>query len=334
LNGRFLAVIADSPFETSEKEEAILGKIGASVQRFKCSNESQVISAAKNAHVILCDASPITRNVIMNLQQAVGIVEYGIGYDNIDVNAATEKGIVVCNVPDFMTSEVADHTVALILALARKLHQILPSTRSGEWTWSKFRPIESLDSRTAGIIGFGNIGRQVAARLSAFGMRIVAHDPYIAAENVRRLGATPATLEQLLSNSDIVSIHVPLTSETRHLIGKKELAMMKKSSILVNTSRGRVIDQEALLSSLRQRQIGAAALDVLAREPPDPSDPLLLLDNVIVTPHIGWYSEQSSSRLQEHAALEAERILTGQTPRHPVNPQVLSERSSEARSRK
>ncbi len=330
----FLVVIADSPFETSEKEEMILGKIGASVQRFTCSNESQVISAAKNAHVVLCDASPITRNVIMNLQQAVGIVEYGIGYDNIDVNAATEKGIVVCNVPDFMTSEVADHTVALILALARKLHQILPSTRSGEWTWSKFRPIESLDSRTAGIIGFGNIGRQVATRLSAFGMKIVAYDPYIPAENVRRLGATPATLGQLLTSSDIVSIHIPLTSETRHLIGKKEIAMMKKSSILINTSRGPVIDQGALLSSLQEKQIGAAGLDVLATEPPDPSDPLLMLDNVIITPHIGWYSEQSSSRLQEHAALEAERILTGQTPRHPVNPQVLSERSSEARSRK
>ena len=334
MSRRFLVVIADSPFETSEKEEAILGKIGASVQRFTCSNESQVISAAKNAHVVLCDASPITRNVIMNLQQAVGIVEYGVGYDNIDVNAATEKGIVVCNLPDFMTSEVADHTVALVLALARKLHQILPSTRSGEWTWSKFRPIESLDSMTAGIIGFGNIGRQVATRLSAFGMKIVAYDPYILAENVRRLGATPATLEELLTNSDIVSIHVPLTNETRHLIGKRELAMMKKSSILINASRGHVIDQEALLSSLREKQIRAAGLDVLATEPPDPSDPLLMLDNVIITPHMAWYSEQSSSRLQEHAGLEAERILTGQTPRHPVNPQVLSERTAEARSRK
>jgi len=334
LSQRFLVVIADSPFKTAEKEEAILGKIGASVQRFKCSNESQVMSATKNAHIVLCDASPITRNVVMNLQQAVGIVEYGIGYDNIDVNAATEKGIVVCNVPDFMISEVADHTVALILALARKLHQIIPSTRSGEWAWSRFRPIESLDSMTAGIIGFGNIGRQVAARLSAFGMKIVTYDPYIPAENVQRLGATPATLEQLLTSSDIVTIHVPLTSETRHLIGKKELAMMKKSAILVNTSRGRIIDQEALLSSLRDKQIGAAGLDVLATEPPDPSDPLLMLDNVIITPHMGWYSEQSSSRLQEHAALEAERILTGQTPRHPVNPQVLAQRSIKERSRK
>jgi len=332
LNWRFLVVIADSPFETCDKEEGILGKTGARVQKFNCSSESQVIDATRNARIVLCDASPITRNVIANLQEAVGIVEYGIGYDNIDVNAATQKGIVVCNVPDFMTSEVADHTVALILTLARKLHHIVPSIRSGEWNWRKFRPIESLDSMTAGIIGFGNIGRQVASRLSAFGMKIVAYDPYIPAENVQRLGARPATLEQLLTTSDTVSIHVPLTGETRHLIGKKELAMMKKSSILINTSRGRVIDQGALFSSLREKQIGAAGLDVLAREPPDSSDPILTLDNVIITPHIGWYSEQSSSRLQEYAALEAERILTGQTPRHPVNPQVLSEKRAEGRS--
>jgi len=290
LSWRFLAVIADSPFETCEREEAILARIGTSVQKFACSNESQVIDVAENAHVILCDAAPITRNVVMNLQRALGIVEYGIGYDNIDVNAATERGIVVCNVPDFMTSEVADHAVALILALARKLHQVLPSTRRGEWTWSKFRPIESLDSRTAGIIGFGNIGRQVAARLRAFGMNILAFDPYIPAEKIRRLGAAPVTLEQLLSNSDIISIHVPLTSETRHLIGERELAMMKKSTILVNTSRCRVIDQEALLTSLREKRIGAAGLDVLVREPPEPGDPLLTVDNAIITPHMGWYS--------------------------------------------
>lgn len=163
-------------------------------------------------------------------------------------------------------------------------------------------------------------------------MKIVAYDPYIPAENIQRLGAIPTTLEQLLTSSDIVSIHVPLTSETRHLIGKKELAMMKKSSILVNTSRGRAIDQDALFSSLREKQIGAAGLDVLTKEPPEPGDPILTLDNVIITPHIGWYSEQSSSRLQEHAALKAEKILTGQTPRHPVNPQVLSKKRAEARS--
>ncbi len=326
LTQRFLAVIADSAFETSDVEQAILGKLGVDVRKFKCSNESEVIDVARDADVILCDASPITREVISSLRRAKGIVEYGIGYDNIDADAATEKGIVVCNVPDFMTSEVADHAVALILALSRKIHEIIPSTRDGEWNWKKFRPIHALDGKTVGIIGFGNIGRQVAKRLIAFNMEMVAYDPHIPLETIENLGVEALGLEQLLMISDVVTIHVPLTKETRRLIGEKQLALMKNSAILVNTSRGGVIDQVALAASLRNHNIAGAGLDVLAKEPPDLSDPILALDNVIVTPHIGWYSEQSSTRLQELASLEAERILTGQTPKHPVNPQVLVKR--------
>jgi D-3-phosphoglycerate dehydrogenase len=323
---QLVAAITDSPFESGDKEQTILGRIGVTVQKFHCSNESEIINASRNAHLILCDASPITRNVICNLSQLVGIVEYGIGYDNIDVNAATENGVVVCNVPDFMTAEVADHAVALILALTRKLHRTSTSTRSGEWNWRKFRPINSLDGKTVGVIGFGNIGRQVAERMRSFNTRVIAHDPYIPREMMEKLGAKSTNLDELLKTSDIVSIHVPLTKETKQLIGEKELDLMKDSAILVNTSRGSVIDQEALIASLRNGKIAAAGLDVLAKEPPSSNDPVLGLENVIVTPHIGWYSEQSSSRLQENAALEAERILAGKPPKHPVNPQVLPKR--------
>jgi D-3-phosphoglycerate dehydrogenase len=256
----------------------------------------------------------------------VGIVEYGIGYDNIDVQAATAKGIVVCNIPDFMTSEVADHSVALILALARKLHRIGPSTRAGEWNWRKFKPMNSLDGKTAGIVGFGSIGRQVAERLRVFRMQLIAYDPYIPRDTMERLGAKSATLEELLKASDVVSIHVPLTKETRGIIGPKQLALMKSSAILVNASRGAVVDQNALFDTLRRGRIAAAGLDVLEKEPPDSTDPLLALENVIVTPHIAWYSEESTSKIKECAALEAERILAHQAPKHPVNPQVLAER--------
>jgi D-3-phosphoglycerate dehydrogenase len=326
MTKQFVVAITDSPFENADREQAILGRIGASVQKFNCSNESQVIEAARDAHVILCDASPITRNAIAALSQLVGVVEYGIGYDNIDVNAATEKGVVVCNVPDFMTAEVADHAVALILALVRKLHRIGPSTRAGEWNWRKFRPINSLDGKTVGIVGFGNIGRQVAERMRSFRTQVIAYDPYVSHEMMEKLGAKPTNLDNLLKISDIISIHVPLTKETKQLIGKKELASMKDSIVLVNTSRGSVMDQEALITSLRNGRIAAAGLDVLTKEPPSSDDPLLKLENVIVTPHIGWYSEQSSSRLQENVALEAVRILAGKPPKHPVNPQVLSKR--------
>lgn len=329
MSQKYLVVIADSPFENNSREQAILGKIGARVQRFNCSNESDVIEGAKEADVVVCDVSPMTRNVISNLRRLVGIVESGVGYDNIDLDAATERGIMVCNVPNFITCEVTDHAVALILALTRKLHQIIPSTRAAEWTWRKFRPIQGLDGKTAGIIGFGNIGRQVAKRLRAFEMDVIAYDPYVSSQAIERLGGKPATLEQLLASSDVVTIHVPLTKETRHLIGKAELALMKNSAILVNTARGSVIDQEALIDSLGKGQIRAAGLDVLAVEPPDPNDPILRLDNVIVTPHIGWYSEESSSRLQEYTALEAKRILSGEAPRNLVNPQARSKHTED-----
>ena len=235
---QFLVAITDSPFDTGDKEEAILARIGATIQKFSCASESEVIEAARNAHVILCDTSPITRDVVSSLQRAMGIVEYGIGYDNIDVDAATEKGIVVCNIPDFITSEVAEHAVALILALTRKIHRIASSTRTGEWSWRKFRPVSSLDGKTVGIIGFGNIGRQVAERMRSFHMHLIVYDPYVPSEMMERFGATAAGLEELLKISDIVSIHVPLTKETGRLIGKREFGLMKNSAILVNTSRG------------------------------------------------------------------------------------------------
>jgi D-3-phosphoglycerate dehydrogenase len=323
---QFAVAITDSPFENGDKEQAILRRIGAKVLQFHCSNESEVIEAARNAHVVMCDASPVTRNVIQNLPKLVGVVEYGIGYDNIDVNAATENGVLVCNIPDFMTSEVADHAVALILALTRKLDRISRSTRSGKWNWREFRPMSSLDGKTVGIIGFGNIGRQVAERMRSFRTQVIAYDPYVSREAMEKLGARTSNLDELLEASDVISIHVPLSKETRQLIGRKELAKLKDSVILVNTSRGSVMDQEALIESLRKGRIGAAGLDVLAREPPSAADPILGFENVIVTPHIGWYSEQSSARLQENAALEAERILTGNPPKHPVNPEALSKR--------
>jgi len=326
LSQRFTVVIADNPFEDADKEEALLARVGATVRKFNCRNESEVLQAARDADVIMCDAAPITRNVISMAPRLVGIVEYGIGYDNIDVQAATAKGIVVCNIPDFMTSEVADHSVALVLALARKLYLVGRSSRAGEWNWRKFRPMSSLDGKIAGIVGFGSIGRQVAERLRVFRMQLLAYDPYVPRDSMERLGVKSATLDELLKASDVVSIHVPLTKETRGIIGPKQLALMKSSAILVNTSRGAVVDQNALFDFLRRGRIAAAGLDVLAKEPPDPLDPLLALENVIVTPHIAWYSEESTWKIKECAALEAERILTHQAPKHPVNPQVLAER--------
>ena len=316
--------IVDSPFPTAEVERRVLSEINAEVSKFRCENEEDVINTAKDAHAILCDLIPITRRVISSLEKARVMVVYGIGYDSVDVKAASERGILVCNVPDFTTYEVADHTLGLILALIRKIPWAHVSTRRGEWGWKKLRPILNLDGKKAGIVGFGRVGRQVTERLRAFKVNVVAYDPYVPDESIRQLGVRPVGLRTLLTESDIVTVHTVLTEETRRMIGEKELRSMKTSAILVNTSRGAIIDQRALYKALENKWISAAALDVLEREPPDPGDPLLKLDNVIISPHIGWYSEKSMMWLQRLPAEEVVRVLTGKRPKHPINPEVIS----------
>jgi len=325
LSGKlgFKVVIADSPFPTDDVEREVLNRVGAEVHRFHCKSEDDVMEKAGEADAVLCDLAPLSRRVLFHLKRARVIAEYGIGYDNIDVKAASERGIIVCNAPDFLTYEVADHTVGLILALVRKIPWIYVSTKGGEWNWEKFKPIQNLDGKTVGIIGFGRIGRQVAERLEAFKVRIVAYDPYVPSELLRQLKVEPLDLDTLLREADIVTVHTALTEETKHLIGEGELKLMKKSAVLVNAARGAIIDQGALYKALKNGWINAAALDVLEKEPPSAHEPLLKLENVIVTPHIAWYSEKSVLRLQRIPAEEVARVLMGERPRHPVNPEIL-----------
>jgi D-3-phosphoglycerate dehydrogenase len=257
------------------------------------------------------------------LESLRGIVEAGVGYDTIDVEAATERGIPVCNTPDYITSEVTDHALSLILSLHRKVCRISRSTRTGTWNWLEATPIKGFSELTVGIIGLGRIGRQVTERLKAFGPKILFFDPYVTVEKINEVGASRTDLEALLKESDIVTIHCLLTNETKHLIGERELRLMKESAVLVNVSRGAIIDQEALYKALKESWIAAAGLDVLEKEPPNPDDPLLKLDNVIVTPHIAWYSEQSTKLLRRLPAEEVVRILRNERPKHIVNPEVL-----------
>ncbi len=304
-------------------ERKILSKIDADVCLLRTKDETKIMEATKDADVVLCDAAPITQMIIQNFVRARGIVEMGIGHDNIDVEAATTRGIYVCNVPDYCLPEVADHALGLILALARKIPWINSLTKAGEWNWNKFRPILNLEGRTAGIIGFGKIGGRVAERLKSLEVKIFVYDPYIPESLVKQRGSKPVDLKTLLEKSDIVTIHVPLIKDTYHLIGEKELQLMKKTAILINTARGAVVDQRALYEALRTRRIGYAGLDVLEKEPPDPDDPLLRLPNVIVTPHMAFYSERSARVLRKEAVEEVIRILEGKKPKNLVNPEVL-----------
>ncbi|MDA4131276.1 MAG: C-terminal binding protein, partial [Thaumarchaeota archaeon] len=278
---------------------------------------------------IIVSVAPLKRDVVSNLERARAIVCYGVGYDNVDVKAATEKGILVCNVPDFMTYEVAEHTMALILSLVRKIPWADKFARTSEWkkngirSWNNFRPLSYLDGKVAGIVGFGRIGRQVAELLKAFHVTVIAFDPYVPQEVAQKMDVELVDLPTLMKKSDIVSVNAFLSEETFHLIDEEELNMMKESAIIVNTSRGKLINNEALVKVLKAKKIAGAGLDVLEMEPAEPNSPLLLLDNVVITPHIAGMSEKASLNSRRLASEEMVRILVGSSPRNPINKEVL-----------
>lgn len=316
-------VISDSSFENYEVEKEILKQIGAEVKFFQCRNEEEIAEVAREADALLNDHLPLSGKTLSKLGKVRIIVRYAIGYDNIDLQKATEKRIIVSNVPDYCINEVADHALSLILALARKIPWINAATRNGEWNWRKFAPMYRLKGKTAGIIGFGRIGREVAKRLKAFGLRVIAFDPYLPREVFQKIGVVQVGLEELLREADIVSVHCPLTRETYHLIDSEKLRLMKKTAIFVNVARGAIVDEKALYQALKENRIQAAGLDVFETEPLEKDNPLLELNNVIVTPHIAWYSEEAGIAVRKYAAEEIVRFFSGIKPKNVVNPQVL-----------
>lgn len=326
---KFDVVIADSIFLDANVEQEILGKVGAKIRKYQMYDPVELKELTKSTDGIIASVAPIKRDVISNLEHARGIVCYGVGYDNVDVKAATEKGILVCNVPDFMTYEVAEHTMALILASVRKIPWADRYARTEAWkrngirSWNNFRPLSYLDGRVVGIVGFGRIGRQVAELCQAFHMKVIAFDPYVPSEIARKMSVDLVDLPTLMKNSDIVSVNAFLSDETFHLIDEDELVLMKPSAIIVNTSRGKIINNEALARFLSEKKIAGAALDVLEQEPADPSSPLMKLDNIIITPHIAGMSEKASLNSRRLASEEMARILTGAPPRNPINKEVL-----------
>ena len=319
---KFKVVITDSDYEDHDIEEKILSSIGADLIKFQCRTEDEVIKYCKDADGLLNQYAPITKRVIENLQKTKIIVRYGVGVDNIDVEAATKKGILVANVI-YDTTDVADHAVGLILSLIRKIPWADQKVKNNIWNWKNMRPISRLKGKTVGIIGFGRIGRKVAQRLKGFEVKIIAYDPYASMEVFNKYGVKRVDFENLISEADIITIHTPLTNETRHMIGEKEFKSMKRNAIIVNTSRGGVVDEKALYKALKEKWVAGAGLDVMEKEPPEKDNPILKLDNVIVTPHMAWYSEDSFNEIRKIAAEEIARALTGQTPINLVNKNVF-----------
>jgi len=315
---RFTVIVTDHIFPSLDPERTTLAAVGAEVRTVPEANPERLRDAVPNADALLVCYAQISQDVIERAQRCRVIARYGIGVDNIDVAAATRQGIVVTNVPDYCVEEVSDHTLAFLLACARKVPRMDRETRH-RWDNRAAVPIHRLRGQVLGLIGFGKIPRALAARVVPLGMRIITFDPYVGAEAMRAHGAAPGDLATVLAESDFVSLHAPLTPETTGLIDEAALRAMKPTAYLINTARGALVDQTALARALREGWIAGAALDVLPDEPPAADNPLLTLSNVILTPHIAFYSEESQRELQQKAAEEVARVLTGRPPRYPVN---------------
>ena len=323
-----LVTVTDHVFPDLDQERKLLADAGHEL-RFgsNAASVEEVRAAVAGADAVLNCYAPMPADVIRELDRCVVIARYGIGLDTIDLDEATAKGIVVTNVPDYCIDEVSDHALALLMSLARGVTRLDRRVRSGSWTPSDARPIHRLRGRTLGLVGFGRIARALAAKAAPLGLRVVATDPFLPDDAVRESGAEPATLEELLAAADVVSIHAPLTAESRHLIGEAELAMMKPGAILINTSRGPLVDLDALRAALADDRLGGAGLDVLEEEPPARDDPLLHRDDVIVTPHAAFYSEESLEELQRKAVEQVIEALAGRTPPYAVNAEALGRSS-------
>lgn len=322
-------VLTTGPLEPTVETE-ILSSVAAAVVVRPCHTEEELIAATSDADGVLAGPNePYSERVIASLARCRIISRLGVGYNNIDVAAATRQGIAVAIVPDASIEEVSDHTIALLLACARKLVPIDRAVRSGAWrprdaTIAAIRrPMAPLRGQTLGLLGLGRIGRAVAAKAVALGLRVLVYDPYLSPDDARQAGAEPVDLPQLLQASDYVSIHSPLTHETNGLLSSTQLQAMKPTAYLINTARGEIVDEEALYQALVERRIAGAALDVLVKEPPAADSPLLALDNVIITAHSAYYSEASLLALRRGAATAVAQVLRGEWPANIVNPEVV-----------
>jgi D-3-phosphoglycerate dehydrogenase len=322
---KYKVVITDYYNEVMDLEKDILSEVGAGIIAGRYRSTADVVSKARDADVLLVDQLQITSEVFDKLTKLKAVVRYGIGFDNVDVKAATAKGVKVVNIPDAMTMEVAEHALALLLGIVRKIHIADRLVRSGKWAdpsaWAG--PVPKIRGKTVGILGLGRVGRTVADILKCFKVTIVGYDPYLKPEVIKSMGVHVARdLEEFLKLSDFVMVHIPLTDETRHLMGEKALRSMKKNAFLVNCARGAIIDPRALHRALTEGWIAGAGLDVFEREPVDRDDPLLKLDNLIATPHMAFYSDIIHKELRRQAVEETVRILKGENPLNLVNPEV------------
>jgi D-3-phosphoglycerate dehydrogenase / 2-oxoglutarate reductase len=314
--------VSDSVFPNLDPAREVLARIGAELHLAKEPTAEAILGVARDADALLATYAKITAEMIPEMKKCRIISRFGIGVDNVDIPAASKAGIVVTRVPDYCIDEVSDHTLALLLALVRKIPSSNARTHAGRWEMPAVVPIHRLRGSILGLVGFGRIPQLVAPKAQAFGIKVVAYDPYIERDAFTRARVEKVEFDELLKMSDYISIHSPLVPETRHLFNADVFRRMKPTAYLVNTARGPIIDETALAQALDAKQLAGAGLDVLSQEPPNGS-PLFGRDNVILTPHTSFYSVESLVDLQVKAADEIVRVFNGEMPRNPVNPEAL-----------
>jgi D-3-phosphoglycerate dehydrogenase / 2-oxoglutarate reductase len=314
--------LSDSVFPSLDPTREVLSKIGAELRVAQEPTAEAILRVAADADALLVTYAKITAEMIRQMKRCRIISRFGIGVDNVDIAAATNAGIVVTKVPDYCIDEVSDHAMALLLSLVRKIPYANSLVHAGRWEMPAVVPIHRLRGSVLGLVGFGRIPQLVAPKAQAFGIKVVAFDPYIPQDVMTRAGVEKVEFAELVKMSDYISIHSPLLPETHHLFNADVFRKMKPTAYLVNTARGPIVDETALAHALDAQQLAGAALDVLSKEPPSGS-PLFGRNNVILTPHTSFYSVESLVELQIKAAEEVVRVMTKQAPRNPVNPEVL-----------
>ena len=314
-----LVAVTDSVFASLEPTYKILATLNADIRLAKEPTPDAILEVAREADALLVTYANITSEIINELENCRVIGRFGIGVDNIDLDRATKAGIQVCYVPDYCLDEVSDHAMALLVALARKIPYSNSLVQGNRWEGKAVAPIYRLRGRTIGLIGLGKIPQTLIPKAQAFGLNVMAYDPFVEKDIATVLNVEMVDFEYLLEHSDYVSIHAPLTPDTRHMFNADAFKRMKAGALLINTARGPLVDEAALAVALDKGQLAGAALDVLSNEPPSTDFVLLNRENVILTPHTAYYSEDALLDLQTKAAEDVANVLSGKEPRYPVN---------------
>jgi len=311
--------VTDTVFPNLDPAKAALAKLNPTLRISKSPNADDILAVARDADAILVTYAKLTREILTQLTKCKAIGRFGLGVDNIDLPAAKEKGIAVNYVPDYCIREVSDHAMALLLALIRKIPFSNRLVQGGRWEMPAVVPIRRIEGTVLGLLGFGHIPRLVAPKAKAFGMKVIACDPYAKPDVFKAAGVESVDFDTLLKTSDYLSVHAPLTPQTRGMMNAQVFGKMKKGAFIVNTARGPLIDEAALIAALDSGQLGGAGLDVVAVEPLAKDSPLLGRDNVIVSPHTAFYSIEALEELQSKCASDVARVLSGEKAIYPIS---------------